>query len=69
MIIHQFKIQIILGYCLFVGRKCDILKGRDPRFVTVCDRGGIKFVKSIVYIRYGQRLQLHKYNILMFNKF
>ena len=44
-----------------------MLKGRGPRFVIVCDRGGVKFVKSIVYIRYGQtdfkRLQLHKYNI------
>ena len=46
MIIHQFKIQIILAYCKFVARKCDILKGRGPRAVTVCDRGGVKFVKG-----------------------
>ena len=25
------------------------LKGGGPRFVAVCDRGGVKFVKSIVY--------------------
>ena len=43
------------------------LREGGPRFVTVFDRGGVKFVKSSVYIRYGQplilkRLQLHKYN-------
>ena len=30
--------------------------GRGPRFVTVCDRGWVKFVKSVVCIRYGQPL-------------
>jgi len=28
--------------------------GRGPRFVRVCDRGGVTFVKSSVCIRYGQ---------------
>jgi len=30
--------------------------------VTVCDRGGVKFVKSSVYIRYGQPLISKEYN-------
>ena len=32
------------------------LRGRGPRFVTVCDIGGVKFVKSSLYIRYEQPL-------------
>jgi len=42
-------------------------KGRVPRFVTVCDRGGVKsYVMDNLCFK---RVQLHKYNILMFNKF
>jgi len=41
--------------------------------VTVCDRGGEQFVKvACAYVMnnlWFQRLQLRKYNILMFNKF
>ena len=32
------------------------LRGRGPRFVTVCDRGGVKFGKSSVCIRDEQPL-------------
>ena len=52
------------------------LRGRGPIFVTVCDRGGVKVVKSSVCIRYGQPLISKDYNytniptiLLMFNKF
>ena len=46
------------------------LRGGSPRFVKVCDKGWVKFVKSRVYIRYGQPLisKDYNYNILMFNK-
>ena len=30
--------------------------------MTVCDRGGVKFVKSSVYMRYGQPLISKDYN-------
>jgi len=38
------------------------LRGWGPRFVTVCDRGRVKFVKSSVYIRYEQPLTAKDYN-------
>jgi len=38
------------------------LRGRGPRFVTVCDRGGVKFVKSNVCIRDEQPLISKDYN-------
>ena len=48
------------------------LRVGGPRFMTVFDKGGVKFVKSSVYTLWTtsdfERLQLHKYNILMFNK-
>ena len=72
MIIHQFKIQIIgyLAIANFVGlygRKCAMhvlrpIRGRGSKFVTVCDRGGVKFVKSSVCIRYEQPLISKDYN-------
>jgi len=37
------------------------LRGRGPRFVTVCDRG-VQFVKSSVCIRYRQPLISRDYN-------
>ena len=45
-----------------MGRKCDILKARGPRFVTVCNRRGVTFFKSSVYIRYRQPLISKDYN-------
>ena len=48
------------------------LRGGGPRFVTVYDRGGVKFVKSGVCILYGQPLISKDYcyinaiSILMF---
>src|SRR6218665_4139588 len=38
------------------------LRGRGPRFVTVCYRGGVKFAKSSACIRYGQPLISKDYN-------
>jgi len=38
------------------------LRGRGPRFVTVCDRAGVKFVKISVYVRDEQRLISKDYN-------
>jgi len=38
------------------------LRERGPRFVTVCDRGGVTFVRSGVCIRYGQPLISKDYN-------
>jgi len=39
------------------------LRGGDPRFMTVCDRGGVKFVKSSsVCIRDEQPLISKDYN-------
>jgi len=38
------------------------LRGRVPRFVTVCDREGDKFVKSSVCTRYEQPLISKDYN-------
>jgi len=38
------------------------LTGGGPRFVTVYERGGVKFVKSGVCIRYGQPLISKDYN-------
>src|SRR6218665_2161741 len=40
------------------------LRGRGPRFVTVCVRGGVQFVKSSVCIRYEQPLISKDYNII-----
>jgi len=37
------------------------LRGRGPRFVTVCDNGGVKFVKSSVSIRYEQPQKDYNY--------
>ena len=59
---------------LLIDIKCDILKGRGPGFQTVCDRKGVKVVKSSMYIRYGQPLISKDYNytntiILIYNKF
>src|SRR6218665_3802816 len=34
----------------------------SPKFVTVCDRGGVTFVKSSVCIRYEQHLISKDYN-------
>jgi len=39
------------------------LRGRGSRFGTVCDRGGVKFVKSSVCIRYEQPLISKDYKI------
>src|SRR6218665_441409 len=39
-----------------------LLKGWGPKFVTVCDRGGVTFVKSSVCIRYEQHLISKDYN-------
>ena len=50
------------------------LRGRGPRFVTVCDRGGVKFVKSSVCKRYEKPVISKDYYytntiiILMFKK-
>ena len=40
------------------------LRGRGPRFVTVCDRRGVKFVKSNVcmHVRYEQSQISKDYN-------
>ena len=38
------------------------LRGLGSRFVTVCDRGGVKCVKSSVCTRYGQPLISKDYN-------
>ena len=39
------------------------LRGRGTRFVPVCDRGGVKFVKSSLCIRYEQPLIIQYINV------
>jgi len=37
------------------------LMGRGPRFVAVCDRGGVTFVKSSYFSAYWCGPRLHDY--------
>ena len=43
---HLLFSHIILSDSDGGSKKCDILLGEGPRFVTVCDRGGSKIIKK-----------------------